>query len=311
MKIGMKILMINNKDVQCGVADYGQRVHDILCPHFNIFLAAVKDLEEYKNAAAIFTPGDIILYNYHYATLPFITDEVIDRRVKHIAIFHEAHLNFTPDATIDTWVRPLFEDIEFEKNESSYVLKQSQHTDIGYNPSGDSIIEHIPTIGSFGFGFPDKNYSRIAELVKEQFTEATIRINIPFAEYGDKDGYLAKREADKVRTILEGTNIKAEITHDYLNQTDLLKFLRANDINLFLYNQSHGRGLSSAIDYALSVYKPIGVSGSEMFRHLPKELNVDKTSLKDLMKNWFEILQPVYEQNSNKKLIEKYKVYLQ
>lgn len=284
MKIGMRILMINHSSKQCGVADYGRRVYDILKGNILIELAEVNTVEQYRMAILDYTP-DTILYNYHYATLPFITDDVIDRKYKHVAIFHEAALNFTPDKIIDTSIRPLFENIEL-----AYIK----------NP--------VPVIGSFGFGFPDKNFTGVAERVKEQFDDAVLRLNIPFAEYGDREGYLAKMQVEKVKMVLQNTNIKLQVSHEYLSQTDLLSFLRGNDINLFLYNKSYGRGLASCTDYALSVCRPIGVSDSEMFRHLPVELQ--NTDLRWLMDNWFEILSPVYESNSNEKLVEGFKEVL-
>lgn len=275
MKIGMKMLMISRKAKQCGVSDYGKRLYAILQKYFDIDYREVNGIEDCKAEGY-----NIVLWNYHYATLPFVTNDTLQKGVKHFAIFHEAALNFTPDKVIDTSIRPLFE-VEFPE-----------------------VINPVPVIGSFGFGFPDKNFSRIAEMVKEQFTEAVIRLNIPFAEYGDRDGFLARREADKVRGILAGTNIQLVVNHDYLSQTDLLTFLNGNDINLFMYAQSHGRGLSSAIDYALSVKKPIGVSDSEMFRHLPESLR--NTDIKWLIENSVNELQGVYKTHSNRNLVNKF-----
>lgn len=276
MKIGMKILFISRKAKQCGVADYGLRLFAILHPHFDITYREVDNAED-CNAEGF----DTVLYNYHYATLPFIKDDMLNKSKRHIAIYHEAHLHFTPDAVIDTSIRPLFE----------WDLPS-----LSVNP--------IPVIGSFGFGFPDKNFPRIAEEVSVQFDKAVIRLNIPFAEYGDRDGQLARREAARCAEILQGTKIRLEVDHTYLSQQDLLIFLRSNDINLFLYKQSHGRGISSAIDYALSAYRPIGVSNSEMFRHLPSGVCIDSTQIKEL--NMQQLL-PMYEEHSNKRLIEKYK----
>lgn len=275
-KIGMKILFISRKAKQCGVSDYGLRLFAILHPHFDITYREVDNAED-CNAEGF----DTVLYNYHYATLPFIKDDMLNKSKRHIAIYHEAHLHFTPDAVIDTSIRPLFE----------WDLPS-----LSVNP--------IPVIGSFGFGFPDKNFPRIAEEVSVQFDKAVIRLNIPFAEYGDRDGQLARREAARCAEILQGTKIRLEVDHTYLSQQDLLIFLRSNDINLFLYKQSHGRGISSAIDYALSAYRPIGVSNSEMFRHLPSGVCIDSTQIKEL--NMQQLL-PMYEEHSNKRLIEKYK----
>lgn len=274
MRTGMKILFISKNDSHCGVADYGLRLFNILSKAFDITMA-----EEGKLGY------DIFLYNYHYATLPFVNDEYLKRflKTKHVVIYHEAYLEFTPDKVLNTWIRPLFE---------------------YWHPV---VKNNIPVIGSFGFGFPDKNYSRIAEMVADQYNEAILRLNIPFAKYGDEHGFLANQEADKVKKILSGTKIKVDINHNYLGQMQLLEFLNGNDLNLFLYLPSSGRGLASATDYALSVRKPIGVSNSEMFRHLPKEICVDNVPLRELT---IEPLKDFYNNNSNDKLIDYYRTAL-
>ena len=58
------------------------------------------------------------------------------------------------------------------------------------------------------------------------------------------------------------------ISHNFLSTTDLLKFLHSNTMNIFLYDKMPGRGISSTIDYALSVKKPLAISDSYMFRHI-------------------------------------------
>lgn len=266
----MKNLFINHNAERCGVADYGRRLFTILREHMDI---EISDTEQ--------EGYDTILYNYHYATC-----QPKKMEAKQIALFHEAHLNFEFDKVISVseLPRPLFN---------------------GYEPQ--QTINHIPVIGSFGFGFPDKGYTRICELVKEQFSEATIKLNIPFAEFGDKEGTGAKQQADKCREILENTLIKLEVCHQFWSQIHLLNWLASNDINLFLYQPSHGRGISSTIDYALSAKRSIGVSNSEMFRHLPPSICVDNVSIPELIAKGIEPLREVYEANSNEKLVAKIK----
>lgn len=271
----MKILFINHNSQRCGVADYGRRVFSILESQMDITMS---DVEE--------DGYDVILYNYHYATCRPMKMEV----ARQIALFHEAHLNFQFDKVIavQDLPRPL----------------------INWNPHGDHISS-TSIIGSFGFGFADKGYERICELVKEQFPQgASIRFNIPFAEFGDNDGVLAKEQVKRCEEILNGSNISLNVNHDFLSQNDILRFLHRTDINLFLYKPSHGRGISSTIDYALSVKRPIGVSNSEMFRHLPKEICVDNISIPDLIKQGIEPLKKVYEDNSNEKFVSKIKEWL-
>lgn len=277
-----KILFVTGKAERCGVADYGKRLYAILKDHLDITFCEAEQESDIN-----YTGYDIAIYNYHYATLPFISSS--NRTVKHIALFHEAHMNFSPDRTVNVadLPRPLTE---------------------GRLEPVRSLYKDTPLIGSFGFGFPGKGFSRICNLVKEQFTKAIVRFNIPFAHYGDNDGHHALSQADKCSKILEGTDIKLEVVHQFLPQRWLLDWLSFNDINLFLYQSSTGRGLSSATDYALSVRRPIGISSSEMFRHLPREICLDNISIPELIAKGIEPLKQVYEDNSNARLIEKIKL---
>lgn len=288
MKIGMKILFVSRKSERCGVADYGRRVFNVLKQRFDIELREVEgetNTDDYE----------LVIWNYHFATLPWVVTKISQLRTNdHIMIYHEGPMLWTPNVTINTdstiseqsrmfsSPRPLFENISFVDKEND-----------------------IPTIGSFGFGFADKAYWRIAEMVSKEFDRALIRLNIPFAEFGDMTGEVAKKEVEKVRQYLK-PGIELQVSHEFLSQADLLNFLHGNDINLFLYDPLEARGLSSTIDYALSVKKPIGISMSSMFRHLPRGICVDDSSIKEVMSKGIELLIPVYEQHSNENLLNKY-----
>jgi len=278
----MKILFITRDSERCGVADYGRRLFSILKPALDI------TLHESDGVSPINYEGyDVALYNYHHATLPNV--DCFNRNIKHVALFHEAFMNITPDVIIRVAgiARPLIGNYYAEKP-----------------------LNRIPVIGSFGFGFPDKNFPGIAKLVTEQFKEARLRLNIPFAEFGDNDGAMARNEAYKCQQVIQGTAITLEVNHNFLSQTELLEWNRANDLNVFLYADSHGRGISSATDYALSVRRPIAISRSEMFKHLPREICVDNATLPDLLEYGVEFLNTVYLQNTNERLINQITEYL-
>lgn len=273
-----KILFINNKNQRCGIADYGRRMYSIIKDHFDITYC--DDIPSYEGY-------DIALYNYHYATLPYINAS--NRSVKHIALFHEAFKNFEADEWINVseLPRPV------------------------YNTSSAFEMNNlIPRIGSFGFGFADKDFSGLCKLVRNQFEKALIYLNVPFAEFGDNYGSLSAYEAVKCDAALGGSDIRLIFSNRFLEPLDLITFLAGNDINLFLYKDTHGRGISSAIDYALSAKRPIGISSSEMFRHLPREICVDNISLPELIGKGIEPLKKVYEDNSNEKLVGALKKYL-
>lgn len=275
----MNVLLLSQRGYQCGVSDYGDRLFNALSKSNKINFTYSDKLE--------LDGIDAVLYNYHNATLPHITDAYLSdkRHIKHIALHHEGGIQFIPDKIIEV------QNLPRPVNRYNFVNKQNE----------------IPTIGSFGFGFYNKNYNQIAELVKSQYTKAKIRVNIPFAYYGDIDGQSAKIEVNKMREVLSGTDIELEVNHEYLSQTDLINFLRGNDINVFLFNEMEGRGLSSSIDYALEAERPIGISHSDMFRHLSSvssSIFVDEVSLQDLIKKGTEPLKPIYEIHNSNKLLE-------
>jgi hypothetical protein len=303
-----KILLISRKAERCGVADYGARVNTALQQSelFETHFAEINNGNEMIDWYNKINP-DVVLYNYYPVILPFVTDEFVApiRHIPHITIYHEVGLGFHPTAIIDvdptkpdqpengyyTSPRPLFENVPFE--------------DIDANPN------KIPTIGSCGFGFADKNFPKIAELVCAQYDEAKIRINMPFATFGDEDGQRAKDEVSKIERIIgnSGKNIKLEVSHDFLEHHDLVRFMRGNDVNVFLYDAHQTRTVSGSMDYALSARKPIAISRSFMFRHInwvTPSIYADETPLAEIIKNGIEPLKPVYEQHTNKALLEKY-----
>ncbi len=70
----------------------------------------------------------------------------------------------------------------------------------------------------------------------------------------------------------------------------------------------NGRGLSSVIDYAISVKKPIGISNSNMFRHIySDEICLYKNSIQYCIDNEKskKHCEALFLLNSNEKLIEK------
>lgn len=276
----MKILFINHSAQNCGVADYGRRLYTILKDHLDI---------SYCDWEPDFTGYEIALYNYHYATMPNIRLHTCTRN---IALFHEAFMltQFDQVINVSDLPRPL---LPIER----------------YGCVKPSIIP--PVIGSFGFGFPDKNFPGIASMVKREFKVAALRLNIPFAEFGDKDGTLAKAEAAKCAEILSGTGIKLEVYHNFIEPASMVQWLAINDINVFNHTGSQGRGISSSIDYALSANRAIAVSNSEMYRHLPRSICLDNISLSRLIEQGTEPLKEVYEANSNERLIEAIKNLIQ
>lgn len=291
-----KIAFVNHNISSCGVYQYGKRLGNILTnsDKFNVMYNEITSLDKYKTLQEDMSL-DAIIYNYHPATLPWLNNHTICRRIPSIGIFHEGGLGIHFDHLIDisgnsqinSIPRPLF----------SYSNPESQKE------------SEIPIIGSFGFGFNNKGFDTIVKYVNEQFDEAIIRLNITLPHFGD--GTTATSIADKCHSIPRKEGIQLIVTHDFMDDTTLLNWLNENTINIFLYDMMIGRGPSSVIDYALSVNRPIGISDSYMFRHIySDDICVYKTPIRDIISNGTKSLQKFKTQWSPDRLIEKVENFL-
>lgn len=302
-----KILFVARRALRCGIADYGKRVFDILkkSENFEFIWCEIDNEQEFLENYRIYNPN-FVIFNYYHSIMGFINNDTISKinNTPNMLVHHEGDFTFNPSCIIDidymiperphenfyTSTRPIFENLNFE----------------------DSVQNDVVTIGTFGFGFKNKQLPKIAKLVCEQFERAVLKFNVPFAMFGDNEGNSARTEINKVKDVIyqNNQNIELIVNHKFLNHNELLDFLHGNDINIFLYgNEENQHGLSSSIDYALSVKKPIGVSHSSMYKHvnvIKPSIVVDDTPIKEIIQNGFHPLKNVYELNSNKNLLEKY-----
>jgi SAM-dependent methyltransferase len=295
----MTILFINHKKSQCGVFEFGRNIGVALKKsQFNFVYCEVASAAELNDANTNFKP-DAIIYNYHPATMSWL-NSATTRKIScpQIGIIHEV-----TQIVADQADNSLF---NFHiAHDPTLLLKNPLVFKAGrLIPSYDKTIEQpeIPTIGSFGFA-GKKGQKQIVEMVQREFEKAIIRLNIPFATFGDRDGNLAIAIAEDCRAALKNENIKLKITHDFLDESQVLDFLAANTINLFLYeHMTEQRGISGATDLALAVRRPLGITRQSMFRHLlytSPSICVEDSSIKAIIANGIEPLLPFYEEWSD------------
>jgi len=297
-----KILYITRHASRCGVHDYGEKIVEILkkSNKFKFIFGYPKNQKEFLDLVFENNPH-AVFYNYYPSTLYWInehTKSIID--IPQIIIYHESSVPFSPDGicSVDSTGKD-------DDAKNLVHLPRPLHENFVRT---EFIKYDCPVIGSFGFGFPNKNFPKIAELVKNQFDNAVLRLSIPYAEFGDNDGRSAHNEVSKVKKILENSNITLEVNHNFLDQNQLLNFLANNDLNVFCYDSMPGRSISACTDYALSVKKPIALSRSNMFNHFHKynlDIFVDETPLKTIIEKGVEQLQPMYNEHCNSNILEK------
>ena len=302
------ILFLNHKQKQCGVYQYGYRTCIVLVKSKTYSFVYCEVDCQYELNALISKHNPIgIIYNYHPATMGWINGNVVNSypTIVHYGIHHEG------DATVSVGFNNLImTDSSFIDTENKFSTPRPLFENHNYE---HSKISNIPVIGSFGFGFHNKGFERLVKLVNDEFDEAVIRLHIPFAFYGDSNGDSAKYISAACSSHIKKENIKLIVTHDFLTDEGMLNFLQQNTINAFLYDEMIGRGLSSVIDYALSVDVPIAITKTYMFRHISNtnpSICVEDRSLKEIIKDGTNPMQIYRDMYSNANLINKYESIL-
>jgi hypothetical protein len=173
------------------------------------------------------------------------------------------------------------------------------------NYSGDYPKNDIVTIGSFGFAFWNKGFHTLVDIVNNTFDKAIINLHLTQSYYGYPLGDMLIRVTKECERLNTNPNVKLNITHDFKDDTALLKFLAGNDINVFIYGDN-GEGLSGVPDYALSVKRPIGISDCDMFRHFRKdEIRIDTRSIQEILEQGTKPLEEFYDKWSTENFVKE------
>jgi len=286
----MKVLFVNHSQKECGVYQFGKRVFDLAKKSNKTIYTNYLETEsrEEFEAEIVASNPDIIIYNWYPITMPWLTEDMVvnDRIHKHVFLFHDGNLRQNFDMYLFSGSEG--KDINLPK-EKTAILPRPLFT---YN--GDYKVNDVPTIGSFGFGGWQKQFTELVRIVNYEFDNAVINIQMPFAYFGDRDGTETLKIADKCRELNTNPNVILNISHAFQTNEDTLRFLAGNDINVFLY-KSQNQGLSSVIDYAISVKRPIAISYDSMFKHIYKpEICVDSNSISNIINNGTRALEEFY-----------------
>jgi len=273
------VLFVNHKQENCGVYQLFKRMVAPLI-HDNWYYIETNEEWEHDHWIGILQP-QIVVYNFYFSgsTMPWLSNGKVDsqrNKFKQICLFHEGNID---DKRFDL---VLHQD-PFNTDTRYFNLPRPipKYTPVVYP------MNLIPKIGTFGFGLGGKGFGTLVEMVVRDFDIADIRMNIPYAYFGDADGSGARWWANHCRSLLAAHNkptISLTITHDLLPEPQLLDFLYGNDLNAFLYDANRGRGLSGTLDYALAAKKPIAITKSDQFRHMwDTESLVEERNLREIM----------------------------
>ena len=312
MTTTQNILFLNHKKKQCGVYQYGVRLFDILkqSNKYCFQYVEIENIHEYDRCMDHYD-CEIIIYNYHGATMSWLNKTNISKRSINIGIPHETNgdlfdiiCDINPvgveNENTFTLPRPIYDNIESILR--TRVGSTTEISDfINYNEPG------VPVFGSFGFGFLNKGFDKIVELINARYDKAIIKLVIPLADFDDNVSY----NISEIERLCISKNTKSGvclmITHLFFTNEDVLRFLNSNTMNLFMYDEMHGRSISSAIDYAISARRPIGISDSYMFRNIYDDsICLYKTSIDECYKNSVEVVNKYLRIYSTQNMISKF-----
>jgi hypothetical protein len=306
------VLFISHREQLCGIHQFGYQIGKVIAgsENYNFIYLECSSSGELKNYVSNYSPVCII-YNYNELTIPWLNKKVTTNyKIPQIGILHEAVSKLiaeqSSDSIFDFYIVP--DPTLISKNPLVYNTGR-----LLLNSSYECKKNEIPVIGSFGFATQNKKFVEVVNKVCEEFNQAIIRFNIPFSKYGDPDGIKAKKIISISKEIIQKyPEIHLEYSHDFLSEEELLQFLSLNSINVFLYSEDKWeRGISSVVDYALSVKIPLAIcNNSTMFRHIinaePSIVLSDTNKLKNIIANGTTPLEEFYNKWTAKNLILDY-----
>jgi hypothetical protein len=301
------VIFLNHKEKACGVYQYGYRSGNILkkSEKYNFVYIEVSSKEEFVNAINTYNPIGII-YNYTSLTMPWFSEDILVRysQIIHYGLYHEGPI---PGHNLFNYI--LFVDSTHNDTEKSFSIPRPLfETNFSYSKP------EIPVFTSFGFGFEHKGFERIVQLINSQFDKALIRFQISTSFYGDRDGARAMGVINRCKQEIKKPNIHLSITNNFMTDENILELLASSTLNIFLYEMDYfDCGISSVLDYALSVDVPIAIRKSTMFRHMKdaaSSICIENKPLQEIINAGIEPLQVFKDRWSHKSFIQKYESFI-
>lgn len=268
-----KVLILNHNRVECGTYQYAKRIYSIVSGSDKVQYSYrdTGNKEDYIKAINEVKP-DVVVYNWHIDRMPWITEQDVDNRdFLHYFLFHDGSVLNTYDKYLFCGEFPNY---PTPVDRECRVLLPRPILDY----DGSYPINDVPTIGSFGFPTDHKRFPDLVRLVNESFDRAHIRLHIPSPYFGVTPGYNLPKIVSQCHANNTNPGVRLTISANFVDDRALLKFLAGNDINIFYYEHLSNPGISSAIDYALSVRRPFGVTNASLFRHVYNEYTSIETN---------------------------------
>jgi hypothetical protein len=295
------VLIVNHNIQNCGVYQYGKRVADICIKSklFDFYYLEATSSDELFSTINEKNPS-VIIYNYLPSTMPWISNSIFDR-IRNLGIKQGNIIHNSEFSGFDFY---LHQNPYYQNNNNNFALLRPLFE---YTPKEIKKKTDIIQIGTFGFSGQHKFVHEICRAVDEEFLDEEVQLNLHITKgfYASND--IFEEIKSECLSIIKGSNIRLNFTNNFLTNEGMLDFLFNNDLNIFFYeNYSFYNGISSTIDYGLSVQTPIAICKSNMFSHIMDtnpSICVEDSNLIDIINNGFEPLQEKYNSWSHEKFI--------
>jgi len=302
-----RILILNNSIKPCGVQQWGARLINVVnkSTTYEYLYREVSSSGETISAIVDINPS-IVLYNYNPSTMPFIKKNILGMfpNIKHVAMVHEGYLHTDNFVGFKYFIYLLgkFDGLDPEILNRVFVLpiRYLLKYDGGYP------VNKVPTIGSFGFGFPSKRFDYIVDQVNKEFDVADIKFAISNSYHGDRDGSSAEAVIKTCREKITKPGINLYVNREFLTDEEVLEFLAGNDINCFFYDTRKTDAVASSTEFALSVKRPMAITRVSMFYNIytiVPSICIEDTSIKDILERGTEPLEPLYKAFSDENFL--------
>jgi len=294
-------LFINSKKSICSIYESGYMCYQSL-------LKSEKFILDYTDEKNIPPGYDFYIFNYHHITNNWITKNYIDNnyRGKTFCIVTEVsnetnNMPLTPQI-FDYYI--LLDPTIIDSNNIFGFPRPLEIMDI------DNYIDNnIPIIGSFGMFTAGKRWDLIINGVQNEFDKAIIKFNIPYGDYVNDNSKIEEFKKT-LHSLIKKPEIKLEITSNYMDKKDLIKWCSQNTLNCFFYERS-GVGLSAVTDQAISSKRPLLVNNGPTFRHILKYMSpYPKIGLKEAIISNGKIVETIYNDWSPINFVNKFEKIL-
>ena len=207
----MRGIFYNSKEALCSIWESGK-----MC--YNVLKTSDKYTLDYSEDCFFDFSYDFAIFNQHFTTNNWMNKEMIDEFNKPtFCIVTEVSFSSNVISTSPSYFSHyiVIDPTITETDNIHAFCRPIEEVDLS-KIDNINIDYDIPLIFSFGFATPGKEWSKIVELVQNDYDNAVIHFNIPKGTF--VPDYIHNNEINKInsecKNILKKPGIQLKITHE-------------------------------------------------------------------------------------------------